>query len=74
MVEIRYEFQWLKWLKLYMIFNGRGLSNGWTYIIYKKIHMTYVGNIFDYIEVLWKNIKRYTVDNIWELCCYFKTN
>ena len=57
-----------------MIFNGRGLSNGWTYIIYKKIHMTYVGNIFDYIEVLWKNIKRYTVDNIWELCCYFKTN
>ena len=37
MVKIRCEFQWLKWLKLYMIFKGRGLSNGWTYIIYKKI-------------------------------------
>ena len=37
MVEIKYEFQWIKWLKLYMSFNDRGLSNGWTYIIYKKI-------------------------------------
>ena len=37
MVEIKYEFQWIKWLKLYMSFNDRGLSNGWTYIRYKKI-------------------------------------
>ena len=38
-----------------------------------KIHMTYVENIFDCIEILCRNIKRYNVEHLLELCCYFKT-
>ena len=42
--------------------------------LHLKIYMTYAENIFDYTEILCRNIYRYYVENMLKLCCYFKTN
>ena len=54
-ISIIFRLPWQKfveWLK-FMSFNGRSHQMAEWYL---KIHMTYVENIFDYIEILWKNI------------------